>query len=166
MRSFYFLLLAGALAILAGCMRPGDEAGPAGGGGVANGSTNETTSIPMSFQAAGPGPLLPDGGTFDVRENATAVLIDARWECASPTCEIAIRVVDANGTEVASGGGSGEAVLSFDAPVPGTYSLAFSTAAPVAGVSGEARVTVFTGDVPDGFTAWEDEAARSARARP
>ncbi|HET6406223.1 MAG TPA: hypothetical protein VFH78_16435 [Candidatus Thermoplasmatota archaeon] len=159
MRILSFLLLAAAAAFLAGCMGGGDSSeGGNGDGGTTNASTNTTTSIPMNFQASGPGPLSPDGGSFEVPANATQVLIEARWECTSPTCDVTITVLDANGTEVASGSGSGQADLSLDAPAPGTYTVEFSTSAPAAGVSGEARVTVFTGTVPEGFTAWDDAA--------
>ena len=169
MRIFSFLLLAGAVALVAGCLDMSDDASTSGegdGDGLGNMTTNETTSISMDFDAAGPGPLGPGGETFDVPENATQVLIEARWECTSPTCDVTITVTDENGTEVGTGSGNGQADITLEAPAAGTYTIEFSTDAPVAGVTGEARVTVFTGEVPDGFTAWEEEEqAREARRR-
>lgn len=170
MRTFTFLLLAAAVALLAGCLTGGDDDASTGDnnnetGDMGNMSMNETTSIPMNFQAAGPGPLGPDGGSFDVAANSSMVIFEARWTCTSPTCELAVSIVDEEGNEVASGSGNGEVNLEIPEPAAGTYTVDFSTSAPVADVSGEARVTVFMGDVPDGFTAWEEETAAEARRR-
>ena len=168
MRVLPFLLLAGAVAVIAGCVTPpadDESAGNETGDGMTNLSTNETTSISMDFQASGPGPLSPGGETFEVPENATAILLEARWDCTSPTCEISISVLDENGTEVGSGSGNGEATVDIQDPAAGSYTVEFSTQAPTLAVSGEAKVTVFTGEVPDGFTAWEEEEAARSRRR-
>lgn len=164
MRTITLLLLVGAVALAAGCLAR-DEASLVGDDDATNASTNATTSIPMSFQAAGPGPLEPGSQPFAVPANASAILIEARWECAAPPCGLALTVLDENGTEVASGEGQGEVNLDVPDPAPGNYTIRFSTNAPATGVSGETRVTVFTGEIPDGFTAWdeEDAAARSYR---
>lgn len=166
MRPLILIAAAAAVALLAGCTNSdGDEGDDNGGtGGAPNTSTNTTTSIAMDFAAGGPGPLAPDGGgTVDVPANASALLLEARWECTSPTCDIAITLVDDEGTPVGTATGDGDATLSVPNPGPGTYTVEFATQAPVAGVQGEARLTVFQGAVPEGFTAFDEEAAALSR---
>lgn len=175
MRAFLLLLVAAAVALLAGCAT--DDDGATGDGNdntTGNNSSvrNETFSVPINIQASGP--IGPTGsraeGAVAVEANATAIIMEAQWECASaPSCDLTFSLLDPEGNEVATGQGSGTATLALEAEnatglAPGDYILRATPGTPgTVGMSGEARAVVFYGPVPDGFSPFAEEAEATTR---
>jgi hypothetical protein len=172
MRAIYLLLVLLPMLVIVGCLADDDEATtpPPPTGNNTSATRNETFVIPLDLAGSGPGPTQSRAeGAIVVEANATGIIIEARWDCTSPTCDIDFSLVDAEGTEVATGGGGGSATLSLQASngtgLPnGTYILRATPQAPAVQITGEARAVVFYGPIPSDFSPFADEtAARSRR---
>lgn len=150
------LLLALLLALaLAGCADDADDGagdddddarGDATDEGTGADARNETSRIPIDVQAGGaPGPLEQPGASGDatVGANATRLVVNATWSCATGACSGAVVVVDEEGNSLGDARGDGEALVEVDDPPAGTLTVQWFPAQPVVQVSGEMVVTVF-----------------------
>lgn len=167
MRAIFLIAAAAIVAVLAGCAAD-DDRDESEATGNNTSVRNETFTMPLNLQASGPvGPTTTSAEeTVHVDENATAIIMEARWECASaPSCDLTFTLLDEEGNEVATGEGSGTATLTLEAEnetglPPGNYTLRATPSAPgTVGLDGEARAVVFYGAVPEGFSPFEGDEA-------
>ncbi len=161
--------------LLAGCTTsPNDPSAAVGkpGGppllGNHSSDTPQVEHIPLSFIAglgyqSGPLPIHVShdsqrGGPTMVAANASAILIEARWSCQSPTCRLRVEFEDPEDTDVINefSDGSFRAGVPRDvALIPGRWDLGLFLDSPIIGLAGEARVSVFyDSPIPDGYTAF------------
>ena len=145
-------LLAGVV-LLAGCL--------GGNGNGPNGSDPAfvTTSIPLALPGGAPGPASDQfaiGGEVAVDANATRVLVETRFACSSPLCEMALVLLDPDGDESCSSSGTNEVGCEVSGPLAGTYTLRMVPQSPIVQLEGEARITVFDGPATPGFSAFDE----------
>lgn len=145
-------LLAMAL-LLAGCLG-------ANNGTASDGDPRvETTRIPLALPGGAPGPASDQfaiGGDADVTGNATRILVETRFTCSSPLCEMTLVLLDPDGNEACSGSGANEVDCDAVRPAPGTYTLRMVPESPVVQLEGEARISVFDGPATPGFSAFDE----------
>ena len=114
-------------------------------------------SGPLPFIVNGPPPI-SDGGPIPVAENATAMLVEVRWSCSSPTCRFQFELEDPNDQNVVVMSSSGP--IRFQVPseipvIPGKWDVVVRPDSANVKVQGEFRVSAFYGGpVPDGYTAF------------
>lgn len=116
--------------------------------------------IDVGGPSTGPVPPAFDMGDVDVAANATAILLEATWSCASPTCTLDLLLVGPEGDVVARSPGTGEASFIVSPIAPGGYRWGVETSSdPVVSAGGDVAATVFyDGPIPDGFTALDPSA--------
>lgn len=94
---------------------------------------------------------------FTVHENATALLAEVQWRCATEPCPMDLSVRPEEGTWAEGARGEGEARMAVEAPAADSWyaSLRASTLSVHAGGDAEFRISVFyDGPIPDGYTAF------------
>lgn len=163
MRTLVAFCLLALAAVVAGCASDDGEATvPTPQTNETAESRNETFRVPLDLPASGPaGPTGSRAeGVVLVDANASGIVMEARWTCASPTCDVTFVLLDEEGAEVATASGSGDATFTVEAPANGTYTLRATPSGTVAGMQGEARAVVFYGEIPDGFSPFDEAAAR------
>ena len=98
-----------------------------------------------------------NGGDFPVEANATAILVEARFTCTSPTCSYYALLAFNSGEGLSSPASQGSLrwMLNGRSLQEGNWALFVLPDSANAGLKGEARVSVFYGgDPPTGFTAF------------
>lgn len=141
---------------IAGCTRGGET------DNAPREPSYETVSIPIDVQAGGLPAPPPVGnatgaaGEVEVGANATAILVEARWTCQSPTCGFDLVLLDPAGSEIVRSSGAGEAAAGAENVTAGTYAVQLAYGSdPIVGAQGEIRASVFHGGgIPDRFSAF------------
>lgn len=156
MRSAFLLSIL--LAFAAGCTAPGGD-GDAPGTGDGSSSEGIDSSdrdflINLGGPAFGPVPPAYDLAEFVVEANATGLLLEAAWTCATPSCGLDLVLLDAEGEVVARAPGNGDASAFVESPLAGSYQFGVMTADDVVGqAEGRVGASAFYGQpMPDGFS--------------
>lgn len=107
----------------------------------------------------------PNGGDVDVEDNATLILMEARWSCPAGPCELTLYLIPRRGT-TESATGTNEGTHSIAEPDAGTWNAQVRPTSATADAEGQIRVTVFYGEVPPGYSAFDKEPATPPPPQP
>jgi hypothetical protein len=156
------------LPLLAGCSGAGQEAESASAGRTGR-FVEETPHVdvvrsPIEMTGAVGNQSIPadsalgglNYGLFGLKANATAIVAEARWTCASPTCRFKLTVENLTRHTAGSAYGEGAARATVsEALKPGEWRVRLGPDSFAADVEGEFRISVFYGlQAPADYTAF------------
>lgn len=158
--------------LLAGCNAPGNGEDEEEDGSTDSSSGIDSTSHSFLINVGGPGmgpvPSSFSMDEFDVEENASGLLLEARWSCASPTCTLDLLLVDPDGAELVRAPGTGTVSFFFPNATAGAYRYGVEAATePVVQADGDVAITAFYGDASaEGYSAFNSAADRREASGP
>ena len=150
--------------LLVGCNVADDTDGGQDGDDTHTSDSSGIDSDSGSFQlnvggpGVGPVPASFDLRDFAVDENATGVLVEARWSCASPTCTLDVLLLGPDGEELVRAPGSGEVSFFLEDVVSGAYRYGVEAAVElVVEAQGDVAMSAFYGSASaEGFSAFHE----------
>lgn len=152
---------------LAGCTMPAgdDDADNStdAGSGMSTSEGIDSSDRDFLINLGGPevGPVPPafDLAEFTIRPNATGLLLEAAWSCATTMCALDLVLLDAEGNDISRTPGNGLASAFLEAPPAGSYQFGVVTSDDVvAQAEGRVGASAFYGQpMPEGWSIFDED---------